>query len=224
LDRLFTNEISLLERSSSSREKTSEKMMENATTSPYLIVGLGNPGRSFREDRHNIGFMVLDHLLKRLDLVFSRSQNNALVVDGSIAGHKVILVKPQTFMNRVGVSVAPLLRYYRVPLEQLLIIFDDLDLPLGALRIRPKGGSGGHRGMQSIIQHLDSEIFPRMRLGIGRPPGQMDPSVYVLQSFSKDEQDVLDIILENAVDGIEVYIREGIEAAMTRFNTNGQVE
>lgn len=198
--------------------------MENAVVSPYLIVGLGNPGRRFREDRHNIGFMVLDHLLKRLDLIFSRSQNDALVVDGRIAEHKVIFVKPQTFMNRVGVSVAPLLRYYRIPLDQLLIIFDDLDLPLGALRIRPKGGSGGHRGLQSVIQQLGSENFPRMRLGIGRPPGQMDPAVYVLQSFSKDEQDVVDITLEKAADGIEVYIREGIEAAMTRFNTNGQIE
>jgi len=196
--------------------------IENSTASPFLIVGLGNPGRKFRDDRHNIGFMVLDLLLKRVDLTFSRSQQNALLADGKIAGHKVYFAKPQTFMNNAGRSIAPLVRYYRIPFEHLLIIFDDLDLPIGTLRIRPQGGSGGHRGMQSIIQQIDTENFPRMRLGIGRPPGQMDPADYVLQSFTKDELDVVNITLEYAVEGIEVFIREGIEIAMTRFNKNGQ--
>ncbi|OGO14786.1 MAG: aminoacyl-tRNA hydrolase [Chloroflexi bacterium RBG_16_48_8] len=197
---------------------------ENTATSPYLIVGLGNPGRRFREDRHNIGFMVLDRILTRLDLTFSRSQQNALVADGKMDEHKVIFAKPQTFMNNVGKAVAPLLRYYRIPLKNLLVIFDDLDLPLGTIRIRPQGGSGGHRGMQSILRYLGLENFPRMRLGIGRPPGQMDPAAYVLQSFSKNEMDIVHIILEKAMDSIEVYIRDGIEAAMTRFNTNSQNE
>jgi PTH1 family peptidyl-tRNA hydrolase len=196
-------------------------MAENLIPSIYLIVGLGNPGRRFREDRHNIGFMVLDHILTRMELTFSRSQQNALVTDGVIGGHKIFFAKPQTFMNNVGKSVAPLIRYYRIPLEHLLVVYDDLDLPLGTLRIRPQGGSGGHRGMQSILQHLGSEYFPRMRLGIGRPPGQMDPADYVLQSFSKDEMGEVDFTLERAVDAVEVYIRDGIEIAMTRFNTEG---
>jgi len=195
-------------------------MAENAISSPYLIVGLGNPGRRFREDRHNIGFMVLDHLLGRLDLAFSRSEQKALVTDGKIGDQKVFFAKPQTFMNNVGKSVAPLSRYYRIPVDQILIIFDDLDLPLGTIRIRPQGGSGGHRGMQSIIQQLGTENVPRMRIGIGRPPGQMDPANYVLQSFSKDEIEIIEITLEKAVDAIQVYILDGIEAVMTRFNTS----
>jgi PTH1 family peptidyl-tRNA hydrolase len=199
-------------------------MTDNTIPSPYLIVGLGNPGRHFREDRHNIGFMVLDHLLKRLGLAFSRSQQNSLLTDGKIGEQKVFFAKPQTFMNMVGKAVAPLSRYYRIPLEHLLIIFDDLDLPMGTLRIRPQGGSGGHRGMQSILQYMDTESIPRMRVGIGRPPGQMDPADFVLQSFSKDEIEVIQITLERAADAIEVYIYEGIEAAMTRFNTNSQYE
>jgi len=200
--------------------------MENEITpsSPYLIVGLGNPGRRFRNDRHNIGFMVLDRLLTRWDLKFSRSQQKALIADGKIDDHRVIFAKPQTYMNAVGKSVAPLLRYYQIPLPNLLIIFDDLDLPLSTIRIRPQGGSGGHRGMQSILQQLGSENFPRMRLGIGRPPGQMDPAAYVLQSFSKHELEVVNILLEKAVDSIEVYIHDGIEATMTRFNTSNQSE
>jgi PTH1 family peptidyl-tRNA hydrolase len=199
-------------------------MTDNTISSPYLIVGLGNPGRRFQEDRHNIGFMVLDHLLKRLGLAFSRIQQNSLLTDGKIGEQKVFFAKPQTFMNSVGKAVAPLTRYYRIPLAQLLIIFDDLDLPLGTLRIRPQGGSGGHRGMQSILQHLDSEGIPRMRVGIGRPPGQMDPADFVLQSFSKKEIEVIQIALERAADAIEVYISDGIEAAMTRFNTYNQNE
>lgn len=195
-------------------------MTQNAISSPYLIVGLGNPGRRFREDRHNIGFMVLDHLIGRLDLTFSRSEQKALVTDGKIGEHKVFFAKPQTFMNNVGKAVAPLSRYYRIPIDQILIIFDDLDLPLGTIRIRPQGGSGGHRGMRSIIQQLDTENIPRMRIGIGRPPGQMDPAHYVLQSFSKDEVEIIEITLEKTVDAIQVYILDGIEAAMTRFNTS----
>jgi PTH1 family peptidyl-tRNA hydrolase len=204
--------------------KPKDTMTENTTDAPYLIVGLGNPGPHFREDRHNIGFMVLDHLLKRLGLAFSRSQQNALLTDGKIDKQKVFFAKPQTFMNTVGKAIAPLSRYYRIPLEHLLIVFDDLDLPLGTLRIRPQGGSGGHKGMQSILGQMNTENIPRMRIGIGRPPGQMDPADFVLQAFSKDEMEIIGITLERAADAIEVYISDGIEASMTRFNTNSQHE
>jgi len=197
---------------------------ENSSPSPFLIAGLGNPGRRFRKDRHNIGFMVLDRLIKSFDLRFSRKQQKALVTDGQIAEHKIIFAKPQTYMNDVGKSIVPLLRYYRIPYDHLLVIFDDLDLPLGTIRIRHQGGSGGHRGMRSILQELGEDAFPRMRLGIGRPPGQMDPANYVLQKFSKDEIELVNIVLEQAVEGIQVFIREGIELAMTRFNTQNQNE
>jgi PTH1 family peptidyl-tRNA hydrolase len=195
-------------------------MTGNASSdSPFLIAGLGNPGRRFREDRHNIGFMVLDRLIQDYDLHFMKKQQEALVTDAQISGHKIIFAKPQTFMNKVGKSIAPLMRYYRIPSERLLIVFDDLDLPLGSIRIRPQGGSGGHRGMHSIIEALGEDTFPRMRLGIGRPPGQMDPADYVLQKFAKDEIELMNIVLERAVEGIQSFIRDGIEITMTRYNT-----
>ena len=193
-------------------------------SSPYLIAGLGNPGRRFREDRHNIGFMVIDGLIKPLGLSFARKQQNALVTDGRISGYKIIFAKPQTYMNNVGKSIVPLLRYYRIPPEQLMVIFDDLDLPLGTIRIRPQGGSGGHRGMRSIINELGGDQFPRMRLGIGRPPGRMDPADYVLQKFSENETDIVNIVLQQAVDGVHAFIEEGIEHTMTRFNTQNTIE
>lgn len=197
---------------------------ECSAPSPFLIAGLGNPGRRFREDRHNIGFMVLDRFIKPLDLRFSRKQQNALITEGQMDGHKILFAKPQTYMNSVGKAIVPLMRYYRITLDHVLVIFDDLDLPLGSIRIRPQGGSGGHRGMRSIIQELGDDSFPRMRLGIGRPPGQMDPANYVLQKFSKDEIDFVNIVLKQAVEGIQVFIEEGIEPSMTRYNTQKQNE
>ena len=133
----------------------------------FLFVGLGNPDPKHKNNRHNIGFKVLDRVSKSLGLSFSRKQQKALATDGQIGGHKIIFAKPQTYMNNVGKAVVPLMRYYRIPIDHLLVIFDDLDLPLGSIRIRPQGGSGGHRGMRSIIQELGEETFPRMRLGIG---------------------------------------------------------
>jgi PTH1 family peptidyl-tRNA hydrolase len=216
LDCQLADEVLILARSA---PKEKEVMQENTSHSQYLIAGLGNPGRRFRKDRHNIGFMVLDHLTKPLALKFTKKQLKALVTEGRIADKKIILAKPQTYMNNVGRSIAPLLRYYKIPPENLLVIFDDLDLPVGTIRIRPQGGSGGHRGMRSIIQELGENGFPRMRIGIGRPPGRMDPADFVLQKFSKEEIELVNIVLEKAVESIHVFIREGIEHAMTRYNT-----
>ncbi|MCK5635301.1 MAG: aminoacyl-tRNA hydrolase, partial [Anaerolineales bacterium] len=141
---------------------------------PYLLAGLGNPGREFRRNRHNIGFMLIDHLARKWNLTISRMQSEALIADGRLDGEKIYLTKPQTFMNLVGRSVASLARYYRIPPSNLIVIYDDLDLSLGTVRIRPEGGSGGHKGMASIIEAMQSNRIPRMRLGIGRPPGKMD--------------------------------------------------
>jgi PTH1 family peptidyl-tRNA hydrolase len=199
-------------------------MSHHSDSPPYLIVGLGNPGRQFRENRHNIGFMVLDRMTRKMDLAFTRSRHKALSTDGHIDGVKVILSKPQTFMNNAGKSVSSLARYYRIPFDHLLIIFDDLDLPLGTIRLRPQGGSGGHRGVHSIIENLGTEAFPRMRLGIGRPPGRMDPADFVLQAFSKEEADIVDVLLDHASDCVHTFIHDGIEAAMTRYNTNFENE
>lgn len=187
-------------------------------TSRYLLVGLGNPGRSYKRHRHNIGFMCLDQLAREHGIRFARVRHRALVTVGRIKGEQVLLAKPQTFMNESGASVANLVRYYRVPLEQVLVIYDDLDLPLGALRFRAEGGSGGHKGVQSIIEQLGSQAFPRLRLGIGRPPGRQEPADYVLQPFASQEKELLGPVLARAVAGVETYLGEGISLAMSKHN------
>ena len=183
-----------------------------------LIVGLGNPGPRYAANRHNAGFRCLERLAVGHGLAFDKRQKQARVALGDIRGWRVILAKPQTFMNESGRAVAPLARFYKVGLERLLVVYDDLDLPLGTLRLRPEGGSGGHKGMRSIIEHLGSQDFPRLRIGIGRPPGQMDPAAYVLQDFSAAEKILLEETLERAVTAIETWLCEGIEAAMGQYN------
>lgn len=185
---------------------------------PYLIVGLGNPGREYRDTRHNIGFMLIDKLCKEAGISLSRVQSKALVGTGGLEGQKLVLAKPQTFMNLSGQSVGGLARFYKAPLEHLVVAHDDLDLPLGTIRMRPGGGSAGQKGMSSIIQQLGTQNFARLRLGIGRPPGQMDPAAYVLQRFSSAEQEMLNLVLDRAVDAVRVFLREGIDAAMNRCN------
>lgn len=193
--------------------------MKRSQMVTHLIIGLGNPGKEHNLNRHNVGFMLLDQLATELGLTFSRHQFSALYTDGPFEGHKIILAKPQTFMNLVGRSVGPLTRFYRISTSNLIVAYDDLDLPLGTIRLRPAGGSAGHKGMQSIFEQLGTEAFPRLRIGIGRPPGRMDPADYVLQDFSRDELQMLEVILGEAVDCIRLFIREGIQAAMTYSNT-----
>lgn len=183
----------------------------------YLIVGLGNPGREHRDNRHNIGFMAVDRLAERYGISMGKVQNRAITGNGRIGGQSVILVKPQTFMNLSGDAVGPLARYYKVPPANVLVIYDELDLPFGSVRLREKGGSGGHNGMKSIINHLGND-FPRLRLGIGRPPGKMPPSAWVLQDFGKDEAVTADAMLDTAVAATYTYLSEGINLAMTRHN------
>jgi PTH1 family peptidyl-tRNA hydrolase len=159
-----------------------------------LIVGLGNPGPRYSGNRHNIGFQVVDVFAEANQCRFTRSEHYAQTAHGTINGHRVILAKPQTWMNDSGKAVSPLARYYRITLDDILVVYDDLDIPLGTIRFRPNGTSGGHRGVQSIINHLADTTFPRLRLGIGRPPGQMDPAAYVLQNYDDDElADVIEV-------------------------------
>jgi PTH1 family peptidyl-tRNA hydrolase len=185
---------------------------------PYLIAGLGNPGPKYAANRHNVGFRCVERLAVDLGLVFDKRQERALVALGTCDGRRVILAKPQTFMNESGRAVVPLHRFYKVPLERLMVVYDDLDLPLGTVRLRPEGGSGGHKGMRSIIERLGTGDFSRLRIGIGRPPGGMDPAAYVLQDFSADEELLLEEMLERAVLAIETWLSEGIEEAMSRYN------
>ncbi len=188
-------------------------------TDRYLIAGLGNPGRKYRGNRHNIGFMAVDRLAQTHGIQGGKVQDKAIVADGRIAQKPVILVKPQTYMNASGDAVGPLARYYQISHENILVIYDDLDLPFGAIRLREKGGAGGHNGMKSIINHLGQD-FPRMRLGIGRPPGQMPPHAYVLQDFRPEELPLLDDILTEAVRAVETWLTDGIQLAMSQHNGN----
>ena len=184
----------------------------------FLIAGLGNPGPDYRHNRHNVGFMVVDVLASALGAPIQRVEMRALVGKGTLDGNRVILAKPQTYMNNSGQSVAPLARFYKIPLEHILVVHDDLDLPFGSLRLRPLGGTGGQKGMESIVAQLGTREFPRLRVGIGRPPGRMDPADYVLHNFDPDEQDVLPELLGHAVDAVRSFVLEGIEIAMNRFN------
>ena len=188
------------------------------SNAPYVLVGLGNPGREYRETRHNVGFMVIDRVCKAAGISLSRVQSKAIVGVGSFGGQRLVLAKPQTFMNLSGQSVAALVRFYKIPLEQILIAHDDLDLPVGTLRLRPSGGSAGQKGIASTIQQLGTQEFSRLRIGIGRPPGQMDPAAYVLRSFSSGEQPLVDQVLDRAVSAVETFLREGLEAAMNQYN------
>lgn len=187
-------------------------------TATYLLIGLGNPGREYRENRHNIGFMLLDRLAVILDTRFTRLQSKALVASAPYQDLKLILAKPQTFMNLSGQAVQGLVRFYKLPLSNLLIAHDDLDLPPGTIRIRPDGGSAGQKGMASIIERLGTDEFPRLRLGIGHPPGQMDPADYVLQDFPNEERQVVSETLNRAAEAALLFVREGLETAMNQFN------
>lgn len=184
----------------------------------YLIVGLGNPGREYRETRHNIGFMLVDRLAVKLDLRFTRLQSRALVAAGVYNEKKLILAKPQTFMNLSGQAVQGLIHFYKLPMTSVMVAHDDLDLPPGTIRIRPDGGSAGQKGMASILERMGTDAFPRLRLGIGRPPGRMLAPDYVLQDFSSQEQVVMQETLGRAVEAVLAFIDEGLESAMNRFN------
>ncbi len=193
-------------------------MLNTEPSETFLIAGLGNPGREYKETRHNLGFMVVDRLALRLGVAFTRVESRALVTKGSHAGQRVILAKPQTYMNESGSAVGALLRFYKVELDNLLVTYDDVDLPFGTLRLRPGGGSAGQKGMKSIIERVGSEAFPRLRVGLGRPPGRMDAAAYVLQNFDRAEAAELPALLDRAADAVLLYIAEGLQRSMNQFN------
>ena len=185
---------------------------------PYLVVGLGNPGRKYRANRHNVGFMIVDKLAEDLGIRMSRVQMKAIIGSGKFDNNKIFLAKPQTYMNLSGVSVASLVKFYQLHFTQILVIHDDLDLPLGTLRLRPGGGAGGQKGLASIIERLGTQEFPRLRIGIDHPPGQMDAAAYVLRDFSTEENDILAFTIDKAVGAIKISVTEGLQPAMNKFN------
>jgi PTH1 family peptidyl-tRNA hydrolase len=186
----------------------------------WLIVGLGNPGEEYSRTRHNIGFECLKHLAQRHGLEFRAKRAKARLAEGHIAGQKVVLAKPFTYMNLSGQAVSGLRNWYKIePTSELLVIYDDLDLPFGKLRLRQRGSAGTHNGMKSIIGQLGGQEFARLRVGIGSPPPEWsDTKSYVLGRFTREEQTDLPDIYDRAADAVELVLREGVTTAMNQVN------
>jgi PTH1 family peptidyl-tRNA hydrolase len=183
-----------------------------------LIVGLGNPGSRYERTRHNLGFLVVDHCAARNRITFDQVYCGNIIGEGAIAGCALALAKPQVFMNRSGAAVRSLWEKYESSGGDLIIIYDDLDLPFGRIRIRPKGSAGGHRGLASILESLPEVPFQRVRIGIGRPLAMIDSATYVLQPFDPPEEERLPAVLDRAADSIACLVRDGIQSAMAQFN------
>ncbi len=185
----------------------------------YIIAGLGNPGREYVGTRHNVGFEVLDAVAAKYGIDIKKAKFNGLYGEGKIGGERAVLVKPQTYMNLSGESIRDFKAWYKAENSQIIIIYDDVSLPLGKMRLRPKGSAGGHNGIKSIIYQLRTEEFPRIKIGIGRPdnPGY-DLADYVLGHFTKQEVDILIPEAVKAADAVGSIISDGIEKAMSRFN------
>jgi len=184
----------------------------------YLIVGLGNPGKEYENTRHNVGFMVLDLLSQKLKTDIGKVKFKGLVGETALKGEKLLLLKPQTYMNLSGHSVLDAVNFYKIPVENIIVIYDDMDLPVGRLRIRPGGSSGGHHGVESIIYQLSSDAFPLIRIGIGRPGGEKDPVYHVLGRFGGEEADKIQAVLTAACEAALLIIDNGVNEAMNRFN------
>ena len=184
----------------------------------FLIAGLGNPGKEYENTRHNAGFMVLDALADKLGADISEKKHKALCGKAVIGGQKVILLKPQTYMNSSGESIRAAADYYKVDPEDILVVYDDISLAPGQLRIRAKGSAGGHNGIKSIIAHLGTQEFPRIKVGVGDKPKKMDLADYVLSRFSKEDRAVMEDAFREAAGAVETMITQGADAAMNQFN------
>lgn len=182
------------------------------------IVGLGNPGKKYEQTRHNVGFMVIDELAKRHNASLSKKKFNGLYAMETIQGEKVILLAPQTYMNLSGEAVRPLMEYYNLELDDIIVIYDDLDLPTGKIRLRQKGGHGGHNGLRSIIDQLGNKEFKRIRIGIGRPASRVPVIDYVLGKFSKEEEEEAMESIQKAADACEAWLKLPFPQVMNDFN------
>lgn len=188
---------------------------------PWLLVGLGNPGREYAANRHNVGFMVADLLANRMGARFGRHKRaHAEVAEGRlfVGGPRAVLVKPLTYMNLSGAPVVALAQFYKVPVEQVVAVHDELDLPYGQLRVKRGGGEGGHNGLRSMSKSLGSKEYARVRFGIGRPPGRQDPADYVLSDFSGAERKELEFLVDRAADVAESVVTKGVEATQNAYH------
>ena len=187
-----------------------------------LFLGLGNPEKRYEKSRHNLGFRVLDSLAKRLKIKIKTKRYKSLMGRGRIRRKEIILAQPLTFMNNSGVAAASLVRGLEILPKNLVVVCDDIDLPIGRIRIRRKGGSGGHKGLESLNQHLKSNKFPRLRIGIGRPSQGMDPKKYVLQDFTKEENLLVKEAIDKAGEALILLVEKGITPAMNKYNISNQ--
>lgn len=189
-----------------------------------IIVGLGNPGPLYEGSRHNVGFQVIDRFAAVHDLLISTKRFKALLGKGKIDSREIVLIKPMTFMNRSGEAVQKALHFFKSGFEDLIVIHDDLDLPLGRLRFKSRGGDGGHLGVRSIIESVGGNHFARLKIGVGRPPKGVDPATYVLSPFCPDEEPLLRKVVDEATEALKVMLIEGMQTAMNRFQKKTKIE
>ena len=188
----------------------------------YVILGIGNPGKQYENTRHNIGFISLDFLAASMGIKINKIKHKALIGEGKIGGEKVLLVKPQTFVNLSGESAGEILNFYKLPPENLLVICDDVNLDAGRVRIRAKGSDGGHNGIKSMIYHLKSDQFPRIRLGVGKKPREYDLADWVLARFTNEQVKIMAKTVDEVPAMVEEFIKNGVQSAMNKFNGLGQ--
>lgn len=183
-----------------------------------VIVGLGNPGGKYSLTRHNVGFDVIDLVSKKLDIKVNKVKFKALIGEGTWGGQRIVLVKPSTYMNLSGESIRPLMDFYKLDPRDLMVVLDDIDIEFGTLRIKKKGSAGTHNGLKSIISHIGTDQFPRLKIGIGQKPPSYDLADFVLSKFSKSERIIIDEAIANAADAIDEFIIRGIDSAMNKYN------
>jgi peptidyl-tRNA hydrolase, PTH1 family len=187
---------------------------------PWLIVGLGNPGPEYAGNRHNVGFFVADLLAKRMGAKFKAHKGRADVVEGRLDGVRVVLAKPKAYMNESGGPVASMRDFFKVPLDRILVVHDELDIPYGTLRLKLGGGDNGHNGLKSLRKSLGTGEFYRVRFGIGRPPGRMDPATFVLRDFSTAERKELDFLVDRAADSVVSLLTDGLDRAQNAYHAD----
>lgn len=190
----------------------------------YFIVGLGNPGLQYENTRHNVGFMTIDYLANKYNIDVRKLKFKSLYGQGEISGHKVMLIKPQTYMNNSGEAIRELRNFYKFDIDKLIVIYDDIDIDFGTVRIRKKGSAGSHNGMKSIIYQIQDDKFPRIKVSIGKKPEKWDLANFVLSGFSKEEVSILEDEIRLAAKGIEIILREDIDMAMNKCNSVKLVE
>lgn len=191
---------------------------QDKNTEFFVIAGLGNPGREYAETKHNVGFLVIDRLAEKYNIKVEKFKNKALIGDGTICGKRVLLVKPQTFMNLSGESIREIVNFYKIPQDRFVVIFDDTSLPEGQIRLREKGSHGGHNGIRNIIQQMGTDVFWRIKVGIGAKPNGWDLADYVLAKFDKDALPLMEDGMDKAVQAVELILSRGMQDAMNRMN------